>query len=487
MVIVDATGSIVLVNAQTEQVFGYPREELYHHSVDILLPEGFQALHRQHHADYFTNPQTRTMGAGSELYGRRKEGTEFPVEISLSPVQTEAGLFVIAAVRDITDRKTLQAQLVEANKLESLGRLAGGIAHDFNNLLMAILGYTELAQDVVASNSEAAQFLTNIQAAGERAATLTRQLLMYARRRMVAFQSVNLNVVIRGMEPMLRSTVGPQYDLTIVLTEPLWNVNTDVSQMEQVLLNLLINARDAMPDGGRIVVETANVVLDASYAETHPGVTIGEYAMLAVTDNGMGMTAEIQEHIFEPFFTTKEVGKGVGLGLATCYGIVKQSGGSIGVYSEIGKGTSFKVCLPRVLTPSIVPATPPPVELSKGSETILLVDDEPMVRDVAARALRAQGYQVLEAEDGIEALLQQAAYKDEIHVLVSDMVMPRMGGQELAALLREVRPGIRVLHMSGYTSTRVHPQGASEPDDALLTKPFTSVDLLQKVQELLKR
>jgi PAS domain S-box-containing protein len=485
LIIVGPDGHILQGNAQTLVLFGYTREELYGQPVEMLLPERFRELHSQHRSGYFAEPRTRLMGAGLELQGLRKDGRKFPVEISLSPLETEDGVLVIAAVRDITEQKMMQEQLFESQKLESLGRLAGGVAHDFNNLLTAITGYTELAEMEVPSESEAAKFLAIVQSAAERASALTSQLLMYARRQMVAFTAVNLNKVILGMDPLMRRTINESYELVLALDERLWNVSTNASQMEQVLMNLIVNARDAMPNGGHILVETANVTLDAAYAESHVGVTPGEYAMFAVSDNGPGMAKETLARIFEPFFTTKAMGKGTGLGLATCYGIVKQSGGNIWVYSEAGKGTSFKIYLPRLREAPILEEAIPWDDLPSGTETILLVDDEPMVRDIAARILRSQGYRVLEASNGADALHIQSDWEGSIDLLVTDVVMPLMGGKELAQRLQQSRPDIKVLYMSGYTHNVILRQGVLKPDVALITKPFTSSDLGKKVREVL--
>lgn len=401
----------------------------------------------------------------------------------LSPEGTFLGF--IGSCIDITDQKTLQEQLYESQKLESMGRLAGGIAHDFNNLLTAILGYTELALMSLPEQTEVCAFLTNVSTAAERAAELTRQLLMYARREMVEFTNVDINKVIVDMDPLLRRTIGEQYELVTVLVDGPCSVSANVSQMSQVLTNLVVNARDAMPMGGRILIETSWITLDAEYAEHHIGVVPGEYVMYSVSDTGTGMTVEIRNHIFEPFYTTKEVGKGTGLGLATCYGIIKQSKGNIWVYSEPAKGTTFKVYLPRVRDAVHSEPVKLPDNLPEGTETILLVDDEPMVRDIAVGTLRRQGYRVLEAGNGAEALHMQSEWPGEIDLLVTDVVMPLMGGKELAQRLQELHPTLMVMYISGYTQNIVLQQGVLNPGVILLTKPFTAASLLQKVREAL--
>ncbi|HLK56731.1 MAG TPA: response regulator [Chthonomonadaceae bacterium] len=382
-------------------------------------------------------------------------------------------------------RKRAEAALRQKQRMESLGQLAGGIAHDFNNLLTAISGYTELAQMEIAANTQAAEFLTNVQAAAERAAGLTRQLLTYARRQVVEFRSVNLHEVITGLAPLLHRTIGEMYELIYVAAEPVRDIYANNSQLEQVLLNLVINARDAMPHGGRIVIETANVTLEGEYTAAHIGVTPGKYVMLAVSDTGIGMTPEVQERIFEPFFTTKEIGKGTGLGLATSYGIVKKCNGAIRVESAPGQGTRFTVYLPEFQGASLPENIVAPMDHSTGTETILLVDDEPMVRDVTSRILQKQGYRVLEASSGPEAMQRYGKRLNEVDLLMTDVVMPTMSGKELAQRLTELHSELKVLYVSGYTQHIISQQGVLEVDHALLTKPFSPGALLQKVREVL--
>jgi PAS domain S-box-containing protein len=424
--------------------------------------------------------------ARSEFRLRRHDGQYRMILDIGTPYFTDDGEFrgYIGACIDITEQKLAQQQLYETQKLESLGRLAGGIAHDFNNLLMAITGYTELARMKVADDAEMAEYLAKIGIATDRAAALTQQLLMYARRQVVEFATVNLNVIIGQLQSRWQSTLGEKYDLTLELAETLWNVNTNASQIEQVLLNLILNARDAMPAGGRIVIETANVILDRDYAAAHVGATPGEYVRLTVSDHGIGMSAEVQSRIFEPFFTTKQTNKNLGLGLATCYGIVKQSNGNIWVYSEPEMGTTFKVYLPRARQDTVEERLPQD-DLPAGTETILLVDDEPMVRDIAARILRGRGYRVLEAANGPEALHLQREWTRPIDLLLTDVIMPLMSGKELAEHLREAQPDLSVIYMSGYTQNIILQQGVLQPDVVLITKPFSSMTLLQKVREAL--
>lgn len=334
-------------------------------------------------------------------------------------------------------------------------------------------------------DAEVQPFLANVTTASERAAELTRQLLMYARRQMVEFTTVDINDTILKIDPLLRRTIGEQYELVTALTEDDCFVSANVSQIEQVLTNLVVNSRDAMPEGGRILIETDIVTLDADYVRQHVGAVPGEYVLFSVSDAGAGIPNEIQDHIFEPFFTTKQLGKGTGLGLATCYGIVKQSKGNIWVYSELGQGTTFKIYLPRVRATTYCKSVSLHGHLPEGTETILLVDDEPMVRDIAVQRLRGQGYRVLEASNGPEALHIAGEWLEDIDLLVTDVVMPLMSGKELAQRLQEVRPGLKVLYMSGYTQNVILNQGILKPGFILLTKPFSTSDLLQKTREII--
>src|SRR6266571_4899733 len=393
--------------------------------------------------------------------------------------------------RDITDLKRLEDQLRQAQKMEAVGRLAGGVAHDFNNLLTAILGSVELLLRELEPASPLRQDAAEIKKAGERAAALTRQLLAYSRRQVLNPEVLDLNRVVADMDRMLRRLIGEDVDLVTRPAPDLDAVRADRGQIEQVLVNLVLNARDAMPQGGKLTIETANVELDPGYVETHEGARAGAYALLAVSDTGSGMDAETTAHLFEPFFTTKEVGKGTGLGLATVYGIVKQSEGYITAYSEPGHGTTFKIYLPRAAAPGAASPTPPapPAPQGKatagGSETILVVEDEEAVRSLSRRALEASGYTVLAAADGPDAVRLLERYRGPIHLVLTDVIMPGMNGRELAQRLVQRRPGLRVLYMSGYPGDAIVHRGALEPGTAFLQKPFMPEDLARKVREVL--
>jgi two-component system, cell cycle sensor histidine kinase and response regulator CckA len=389
---------------------------------------------------------------------------------------------------DVTDRKQLEEQLRQAQKMEAVGRLAGGIAHDFNNLLMVIQGYADLLIDRLREGDSARKNAEQIQTAAQRATSLTRQLLAFSRKQMLAPKVLNIYSVVTEMEKILRRLIGEDIQLECSSTTDLGLVKADRSQIEQVILNLAVNARDAMPQGGRLTIETANVELDSSFSHPPAVLAPGQYVMLAVTDNGCGMDSETQTHIFEPFFTTKEKGKGTGLGLATVYGIVKQSGGYVWVYSEPGRGTSFKIYLPRIVEEASTGTRERQCEgkqLPRGTETVLLVEDEKGVRELTREYLQMSGYAVVEAEDGHTALELAAMHSGPIHLLMTDVVMPGISGRELADRVERLRPGIKVLYMSGYTDQAVVHHGILENDAVLLQKPFTVTTLASKLREIL--
>ena len=627
MVCVDADGRIALVNAQTERLFGYGRDELVGQPVEMLVPDAVRAIHPGRRAGYVSDPRPRPMGAGMELAGRRRDGSTFPAEISLSAIDTEEGILVSAAVRDVTQRQLaaetaaqlasiiqsshdavigktldqvitswnpgaerlygytaaevagrhiemlipvedrereaavvaavargeradqyqtrrlrkdgttvevsltlspiadrtgtivgvatvardvterleiaaeqerlrtqterdkLERHLHQSQRLESLGQLAGGVAHDFNNLLGVISNYAafvgeEVARQLPGGRGQGVRDdIEQVQQAAERAAGLTHQLLAFARQEMIQPRVLNINDVVASVEQLLIRTLGEHIELITDLAAGLPPVLADPGQVEQVLLNLAINARDAMPRGGKLVINTASTIVDdtASQAQLPPG----QYVALKVSDTGTGIPKDVLDRVFEPFFTTKPKGEGTGLGLATVYGIITQAGGHVRIYSEPGLGTSLTALLP-VTEQDITPAAPPQAEPRHGhGQIVLVVEDEPAMREVTRRILDRNGYQVVAAASGAEALDVLASQVDHIDVLLTDVIMPRMQGKELADKIRILQPAARVVFMSGYTQGLLGAQGVLEPGVHLIEKPFSESTLLTKLHEIL--
>jgi PAS domain S-box-containing protein len=506
---ISGAGLIVLVNAQVEALFGYEREELLGEPVETLVPERFDA-HASHRVRYFADPRTRPMGAGLQLFGRRRDGSEFPAEISLSSIETEDGVLAIAAVRDVSERvvaarererleaeaerERLQNQLHQAQRLESLGQLAGGIAHDFNNLLAVIINYAafvaedlERAADTEDGRRAMREDVKQISMAAERAAHLTHQLLAFARREVVQPEVIDVNRVVSDVEQLLRRTLGEHVELHSSLAADLRPVLIDSGQLEQILVNLAVNARDAMPDGGTLRIDTANVDVDEHYAASRPELIPGSHVRLRVSDTGVGMSPETVQRAFDPFFTTKPPGQGTGLGLATVYGIIQQAGGRSQIYSEPDVGTTFTVLLPATgqpRTPAERPERPP---LPRGEETILVVEDEQALREVTRRILVAAGYRVIMAANGPEALALAGDHTGAIDLLLSDVVMPQMPGPQLAERLLAERPSVRVLLMSGFAQPILDAGGQLDAGMTLIEKPFSGPTLLAKVAQILER
>ena len=504
-----ADGTIALVNSQAERLFGYSREELLDQPVEILVPEAARAKHPGHRTRYFADPQPRPMGAQMQLAARRRDGTEFPAEISLSALDTEDGLLVSAAIRDVTERleaqaererlraqaerKRIEAQLHQSQRLESLGQLAGGVAHDFNNLLGVIINYTAFVAEVVAAAAErdggrwepARRDIEQVQRAAERATQLTHQLLAFGRREVVQPRVINLNEVVQDIEEMLRRTLGEHVELITLPTADPWPVFADAGQLEQVLVNLAVNARDAMPGGGKLTIDTSNIHIQEDVTIERPGLKPGRHVNLRISDSGSGMSAETISRAFEPFFTTKRKGEGSGLGLATVYGIITQAGGHAEIYSDVGLGTTVSILLPAVDSVVAVPEPVSDAGLLTGRETILVVEDERAMREVTRRLLARNGYQVITASDGHRAAELAATHPTEIHLLLTDVVMPQVLGRTVAEHVRRHRPEIRVLYMSGYAYPVLAHNGTLDPGLILLGKPFSERVLLTKVREVL--
>ena len=426
--------------------------------------------------------------ATTEAQWQCKDGSLITVQLNVRIVRTPTGQieYFEGLVEDVTQQRSLENQFRQAQKMEAVGRLAGGVAHDFNNILTIIVSNSEFLLGDLGTDDPKRQDVEEIRAAAQRATGLTRQLLAFSRRQVLQLRVLSLNGVVEALNKMLLRLIGEDVTLEASLDSELGAVRADAGQMEQVILNLVVNSRDAMPSGGRLTIETSNVVLDEAYVREHTGVSPGRYAMLAISDTGVGMDAETQAHIFEPFFTTKELGKGTGLGLATVYGIVKQCRGFVWVYSEPGRGTTFKIYLPRVDAPLDAPDMAQPVRPSPGGhEFVLLAEDDASVRRVIAEALERKGYRVLAAPDGQTAVAMARAQPGEIPLLITDLVMPGMTGRELAETIAAERPQICVLYMSGYTDDAVVRHGVLEAGMLYLQKPFTPGALAFKVREAL--
>jgi len=489
LVTIDADGKATDVNAATEKVTGFPRDELIGTDFSDYFMEpdkaraGFQRVFREGSIQNYA------------LEIRHRDGHQTPVLYNATVYRNDAGEVqgVFAAARDITERKqaeeekyTLQAQFRQAQKMEAVGILAGGVAHDFNNLLTVINGASELLLNDLAQDDPRREDLEEIRKAGNRAASLTSQLLAFSRKQILHPIILNLNDVVSDASKMLRRLIGEDIDLIFVPKPDLGLINVDPGQIQQIIMNLAVNARDAMAKGGKLTIETANVRNVDDQVRRRAAGSSGPYVMLALSDNGIGMDAETQAHLFEPFFTTKALGKGTGLGLSTVYGIVKQSNGFIWVYSEPGEGTTFKIYFPRVPGKANSFADRDKRELGlRGVETVLLVEDDSWVRAFAARALRGQGYSVLEASNGEEALETAQEFAGEINLILTDLVMPEMNGNELISQIKAMRPGIKALFVSGYTSDAMVHHGVLDSSVSFLQKPFTADDLAHKVREVI--
>ena len=419
-----------------------------------------------------------------EALFRTKSGKLRQLEFSAENIEINGAACLLCISRDVTEMRSLERQMRQSQKMEAIGRLAGGVAHDFNNLLGVISGYGDLLRRSLPLDDPRHGKVEQILKAAGRAAGLTRRLLAFSRQQVLQPKVLDLNHVVADMDKMLHRLIGEDIELAAALQPGLWRVRADPGQIEQIVMNLVVNARDAMPQGGRLTIETANAELDAVRLASHALPGPGQYVLLAVSDSGCGIDAETQSHLFEPFFTTKPVGQGTGLGLSTVYGIVKQSNGSIWVYSEVGVGTTFKIYLPRVdEVASAAPHEPPAA--AGGSETVLLVEDEKALREVVQETLEANGYTVLAAPGGAEALQIASTYAGPIHAMVIDLVMPGMGGRRTVEEVAPGHPEMKILYMSGYSNEAVAHQGMLSPGAAFLGKPFTAEGLLRRLRELL--
>ena len=473
------SGKFLEANAAASALYGYAQDEFR----GMTLSE---VQSSEESLDFPEEPRSPIGSTPSAWRHRTKSGRAIDVEIAGYEIDYGGRKAQLAILLDITKRRHLEDQLRQAQKMEAVGMLAGGIAHDFNNLLTIISGYSQLiliSLDPHDRNRHAAE---QIMKAGERAAALTKQLLAFSRRQVLQPRVLDLNKLVGSLSSMLQRLLGEDVDLRLALPHDLGRVNADPGQIEQVLMNLAVNSRDAMTQGGVLTIETGNVQLDENYVGRHIALKPGPYILLAVSDTGSGMDENTKARLFEPFFTTKGAGRGTGLGLSTVFGIVKQSGGSVDVYSEPGHGTSVKVYLPRIDEPVVIEAEKLKRNVARGTETILLVEDDEMVRTLVRETLAHEGYKVMDFADPVEARRKSESHKGAIQLLITDVVMPKVSGRELAGQLLGRRSALKVLYMSGYTDNAVMNSGILQTEVAFLQKPFTPAALTEKVREVLE-
>ena len=486
MVVVNPAGSIVLLNLQAEKQFGYQRDELIGQQVTNIIPEGFAERLIADDLRSAADALAQQIGTGIQLVGRRKNGSEFPIEIMLSPLESAEGTLITAAIRS----KEAEGQLLQSQKLESIGRLAGGIAHDFNNMLFVIHGYAELLSDDLAPRNRplrdpdgALENVNAISRAAERAAMLTAQLLAFSRQQVISPTALDVNAAVDGLEPMVSQLIGANVRLVVKLAHEACVIRADAGQFDQIVVNLVVNARDAMPDGGTVTIETEIVLVDDSYGLSHLDVKPGPYVVVSVSDTGIGMDHATRELIFEPFFTTKGQGKGTGLGLATAYGIVRQAGGHIWVYSELGIGSSFKLYFPRIESEATMEAPVPLAPVAAGSGTVLVVEDDRVVRDMTTRLLSRAGYTVISAAGSAGAMALLTQGEEPIEVLITDVIMPGLSGVDLAEWTMDRYPRVGVVLLSGYTAGTLDLERVTARGATFVSKPVTSSRLTVAVRQ----
>lgn len=489
VILIDARGDVMMFNPACERLFGYDRQEVIGRNVKMLMPDPYRREHDTYLENYLTTGEKKIIGIGREVLGMRKDGSTFPMDLSVGEAQQEGASIFVGIIHDLTERKQSEAQLVQAQKMEAIGQLSGGIAHDFNNLLTVIIGNAESISDELADRPHLQSLLHMIVSAGERGAELTQRLLAFSRRQTLQPVKVDCNSLVKQMQQMLQRTLREDIEIRTELETGLWSAFADAGQLEAAILNLAINAQDAMPHGGQLNITTANVPLDETYQASNPEVPPGFYVMIAVTDDGEGMSESILKKVFEPFFTTKDVGKGTGLGLSMVYGFVKQSNGHVSIYSEPGLGTTVRIYLPSSVT--LADRQTLQFDMHEdtargGNEKVLVAEDDAFVRAFAVSCLKALGYDVIEATDGRAALAILHA-SDDIDILFTDIVMPGgMTGLELAEKARQLRPDLKVLLTSGYALDTLTARGRLNVGTFVLHKPYRKAALAQHMRRVIE-
>ena len=486
-ILIDARGRILLFNPACERLFGYRADEVFHENVKMLMPQTYSAHHDNYIQNFIRTAERKIIGIGREVVGLRKDGSTFPMDLSVGEAQQDGESIFVGIIHDLTGRKQTEEQLRQAQKMEMVGQLSGGIAHDFNNLLTVIVGNAEHLSDQLKSRQDLQRIADDICQAGERGAELTQRLLAFSRRQLLKPHPTDCHELLDSMRKLLRRTLRENIEIRITPNPETVLAFADRAQLESSVLNLALNAQDAMPNGGHLTLSTGVASLDDPYQSLHPEIEAGEYAMIAVTDDGVGMTAEVSARAFEPFYTTKEVGKGSGLGLSMVYGFAKQSNGHVSIYSELGLGTTVRIYLPHVGTSGQKPSDQIPADepsIPRGHETILVAEDDPFVRSSVILRIESLGYSVIAAINGNDALLKLRA-NPEIDMLFTDIVMPGMSGWELADLARQVRPGLPVVYSSGYALEVLAQQGRAPAEAIILVKPYRKAELAERLREAL--
>jgi PAS domain S-box-containing protein len=489
VILINAKGLVLMFNPACEKLFGYQAHDVIGENVKMLMPEPFHNEHDSYLANYLRSGEAKIIGIGREVTGQRKDGSTFPMDLSVGEARQEGESIFVGIIHDLTERARIQQQLAQAQKMEAVGQLSGGIAHDFNNLLTVIIGNAETLSGKLEPRPDMKRLAEAIIGAGERGAELTQRLLAFSRRQMLQPVEIDCNGMVESMREILRRTLSEDIEIHVALETELWSAFADPAQLENAILNLALNARDAMPEGGCLTLSTANVPLEEGYQEIHPEVPPGNYVMVAVSDDGTGMPAEVRERAFEPFYTTKEIGKGSGLGLSMVYGFAKQSNGHLTIYSEPGLGTTVRIYLPagavtHLRAPEAEPAATKAEDQSR--ETVLVVEDDPFVRNFAVSTLEGLGYRVLSAVDA-QGALARINQGERIDILFTDVVMPgNVNGLQLAEQAKQILPGVKILLTSGYALETLAARGRLPQGVTILHKPYRKADLAKRLSEILE-